>query len=382
LRTETSRYYRPELDVLRFLAFLLVFWVHRSDLAPTDRVAHPWLYELTLVGVFGVPVFFLLSAFLIGELLMREREQTGTVHVAAFYMRRVLRIWPLYIAVFCGLALLSLVVPHAGSASPGVWLAFMLFAGNWWITFNGWIEYPLNPLWSISVEEQFYLAVPFLMRMGSRALVIACSVCLAVAYLTIAYYAPLSTTGRGGLWTNSLMQFQFFAAGILLAIFLKGRVPQWHPLLRVVGIAAAVTCWVIAGAVFGVRADDPHTTLGGALAGWLLVMAGVLLLFFSLLGTPARFLPAPLVYLGRISFGLYVFHITMYWFVYHVWKDAIIGYLTRIHLEGWYVQIGFMLAFAMTVTIAAASYHFFERPFLRLKERFTYIASSDAREVP
>jgi peptidoglycan/LPS O-acetylase OafA/YrhL len=380
MNPKTRCYYRPELDVLRFFAFFLVFWVHRSDLAPTDRIAHPWLYHLTVIGVFGVPVFLLLSAYLIAELLLRERQQTGAVHAKAFYVRRILRIWPLYFAVFAGLSLLSLAVPGAGSTTPNVWLAFLLFAGNWWITFNGWIEYPLNPLWSIPVEEQFYLAIPFLLRFGTRTLVLACAACMVVAYLTIAYYAPLSTPGRGGLWTNSLMQFQFFAAGILLAIFLKGRAPQWHPLLRLAGIAATIGCWLVASAVFGIQADDPHTTLAGALAGWLLVLAGVVLLFFSLLGTPAKYLPAPLIYLGRISYGLYMVHITMFWFVYAVWKDPIIAFLTRVHLEGWYVQIGFVSAFTMAVAIATASYHWFERPFLRLKQRFTFIPSRDFDE--
>lgn len=374
----TNRFYRPELDVLRFLAFLLVFWTHRNDLAPTDRVADPWLHNLTIIGVFGVPVFFLLSAYLIAELLLRERERIGKVHVKAFYARRILRIWPLYIAAFAGFALLSFAVPGAGSTDPSVWAAFMLFAGNWWITFNGWIEYPLNPLWSLSVEEQFYLAIPFLIRFGTRPLVVACCVCLVVAYLTIAYYAPLNTGGRGGLWTNSLAQFQFFAAGILLAIGLKGRVPQWSVPVRLAGIAAALGCWLVAYAGFGVQADNPHTTLTGALAGWLLVLAGTVILFLSTLGTPAKYLPAPLIYLGRISYGLYVFHIAMFWFVYAVWKDRFVAALSLLHLEDWYVQIGFVLAFGMTVAVAAASHRWFERPFMKLKDRFTFVPSRDS----
>lgn len=373
-----TRYYRPELDVLRFFAFLLVFWAHRNDLAPTDRIADPWLHNLTVIGVFGVPVFFLLSAYLIAELLMRERERSGKVHVRAFYLRRILRIWPLYFAAFAGFALLSLVLPGAGSTNPSVWLAFMLFAGNWWITFNGWIEYPLNPLWSIPVEEQFYLAIPFLAGFGKRTMVVACCACLAVAYLTIAYYAPLDTAGRGGLWTNSLMQFQFFAVGILLAIGLKGWVPQWSPLVRLAGIVAAIGCWLVAYAVLGVQADAPRTTVGGALAGWVMVMAGTVLLFLSVLGTPEKYLPAPLIYLGRISYGLYVFHIAMFWFVYAVWKDQFVGMLGTVHLQNWYVQIGFILAFLMTVLVAAASHRWFERPFMKLKARFTFVPSRDA----
>jgi peptidoglycan/LPS O-acetylase OafA/YrhL len=99
------------------------------------------------------------------------------------------------------------------------------------------------------------------------------------------------------------------------------------------------------------------------------------LLFLSLLGTPAKYLPSPLVYLGRISYGLYALHITTYWFIYHVWKEPIRALLASAGLDAWYAEIGFALAFAMTVLMASASYRWFERPFLRLKRRFTFIPS-------
>ncbi|WP_395407295.1 acyltransferase family protein [Pseudoduganella sp. UC29_106] len=157
-----ARFYRPELDVLRFIAFMFVFVTHRNDLAPIDRAAHPWLDAISQIGVFGVPVFFFLSAFLITELLERERRMTGGINVRAFYARRILRIWPLYFLVFFGLVFLGIFLPGAGANSLTKWLFFMLFAGNWYITFNGWIEYPVNPMWSLSVEEQFYILIPFL----------------------------------------------------------------------------------------------------------------------------------------------------------------------------------------------------------------------------
>ena len=134
-----DRYYRPELDVLRFLAFLSVFTVHRMDHLPIDPARHFWLYNISLLGNFGVPVFFLLSAFLITELLMREENQLGTIHIRSFYMRRILRIWPLYFAVFYGLVLLNHFIPYTGATDPLSWLAFTFFAGNWYICVHGWI---------------------------------------------------------------------------------------------------------------------------------------------------------------------------------------------------------------------------------------------------
>ena len=75
--SEKIAYYRPELDALRFFAFLCVFSFHRMDYVPTDPVLHPWLYRIGNVGPFGVPVFFLLSAFLITELLLCMRYYEG-----------------------------------------------------------------------------------------------------------------------------------------------------------------------------------------------------------------------------------------------------------------------------------------------------------------
>ena len=124
-----ARYYRPELDVLRLAAFLLVFCNHRNDVA---RVSpdYPVMAAFALIGVFGVPVFFLLSAFLITELLNRELESVGTVHVKAFYVRRILRIWPLYYAVFYILVLLNHVLRRVGASTAGSIASFSLFAGN------------------------------------------------------------------------------------------------------------------------------------------------------------------------------------------------------------------------------------------------------------
>ncbi len=219
-----SRYYRPELDALRFFAFLCVFVFHRMDYVETDPVRNLWLARIGNIGPFGVPVFFLLSAFLITELLLRERESTGRVHIQAFYMRRILRIWPLYFLVFFGLAILNHFVPGTGTNDPLAWLAFTFFTGNWYILRHGWIAGSVDPLWSISVEEQFYIVIPVLAAFaGRKAVIIVSWMLLAIAYVTVVLYALDPTPGDKGEWTNSFVQFQFFSAGTLLTILLKGR---------------------------------------------------------------------------------------------------------------------------------------------------------------
>jgi peptidoglycan/LPS O-acetylase OafA/YrhL len=375
--TPPPRYYRPELDVLRFIAFMFVFFTHRNDLSPIDPARHPWLYNLSLIGVFGVPIFFMLSAYLITELLLRERDRTGRIHVRAFYVRRVLRIWPLYFLVFYGLVLLNLFLPGTGADSPLKWAAFSLFAGNWYITFKGWIEYPVNPLWSLSVEEQFYIAIPFLMMLGRRSLLWIILSLIALSYAVIVYYAGHITPGFSGQWTNSFVQFQFLAAGMLVALLLRGRVPDWRVGVRVGGFALGIALWLIALTVFGIKADDPRASVGQSLAGWPLVLAGTTLFLLSLLGTPARFLPRPFLYLGRISYGLYLIHIFFFYMVFVVWRPWLSQVTEGVGLGPWRDVIAAVLAFALTVSFASLSYHSFERPFLQLKRKFSFVPARD-----
>ena len=374
-----ARFYRPELDVLRFIAFTFVFVAHRNDLAPFGRTAHPWLYAIAQIGVYGVPVFFLLSAFLITELLERERRLTGGINARAFYVRRILRIWPLYFLVFAALALLNNFMPGAGVDSATKWLFFLLFAGNWYITFNGWIEYPVNPMWSLSVEEQFYITIPFLARLGRRTLIAVNLAVLAVSYGVIVYYARgfTPTSGFSGQWTNSFVQFQFFAAGMLLALLLRGRQPNFHIVTRVGVFAIAVTAWLIAFLVFGIKADYPRSGVAQSLAGWPLVLGGAALMLVSMLGTPRRFLPGPLIYLGRISYGLYLIHIFFFWLVYDQFKPWMTQASDEMGLAAWRDHIGMLIAFIASVFFASLLYHFFEKPFLRLKRRFTFVRSRD-----
>jgi peptidoglycan/LPS O-acetylase OafA/YrhL len=295
-KTNIARYYRPELDVLRFLAFLSVFTVHRMDHVPIHRAQHYWLYNICLLGNFGVPVFFLLSAFLITELLMREDDRLGTIHVRSFYMRRILRIWPLYFGVFYGLILLNNFIPHVGAPDPLSWLAFTLFAGNWYICLHGWIPAnPVDPMWSISVEEQFYITIPLIAYFGRRlGLKVVSSMLLIVSYAMVIWYAWKGWHGFSSQWTNSLVQFQFFSAGTLLSLMLKGRTPKWNPVFRILGILAGIACLFIASVYFGVQADTQSSTVLQAPLGWALVLAGTILFFVSLLGTlvcPANLVP-------------------------------------------------------------------------------------------
>jgi peptidoglycan/LPS O-acetylase OafA/YrhL len=350
------------------------------DLAPVDLKKYYWGYHISLVGNYGVPLFFFLSAFLITELLIREQQKFGKINIKSFYIRRILRIWPVYFAFFFGMVLITQFTDKFGQISPSTQLAFSLFSGNWYITFNGWLpSYPINPLWSISVEEQLYILLPLVIFFtGKRGLKIFSFVALALAYATVVYYAQKPTSGFNGQWTNSFVQFQFFAAGILLSVYLKGKEPNWSFFPRAALFIAGYVCWLVASIKCGVHADAPHlSTVLQSTSGWLLILAGVMCFFLSFYGASAKSMPGVLAYFGRISYGMYVYHITMYWIIYQIFKDELSVFTESIGLLDWRNEVGFIMAFVATLTVAMLSYRLFERPFLRLKNRFTLIPSRD-----
>src|SRR5205085_1151346 len=136
--------------------------------------------------------FFVLSAFLITELLLQEKQQFGKIHLKAFYVRRILRIWPLYFtAIAIGLLVSHFVVEQE---LPLRYVAgFLLLCGNWVISATGFPHSVMGPLWSVSFEEQFYLLWPgFLAHAKRRALI----------YGSIAMLVT-STIARVFFWSQS-----------------------------------------------------------------------------------------------------------------------------------------------------------------------------------
>ena len=124
----TDKLYRPQLDALRFFAFFSVFLFHATR---GLKITGP-LGALCDAGAYGMCVFFILSSYLITTLLVRERARFGTIHVKAFYVRRALRIWPLYFA-FLGVNYVAGYFVHALYVQTPRLLAFVFMMGNWYV---------------------------------------------------------------------------------------------------------------------------------------------------------------------------------------------------------------------------------------------------------
>jgi peptidoglycan/LPS O-acetylase OafA/YrhL len=367
-QTRVDAFYRPGLDILRALAFLLVFVAH-GLVWHLDKPTQ--LGAIGRAGEFGVAIFFFLSSYLITELLLREKRDTHTILIPAFYARRILRIWPLYFAMI-GLGWFY------GLFSPShhlslVWGAsLMLLFTNWYTAGHGYPPGFLFPLWSISLEEQFYLLWPCIVKyLGPGSLLGISSLLMTVAYLTLGRLLRQGQTLDPGIWVNSLVQFQFFALGTMTAIVLRGRVPNLGKPVRWALFAIGLLCLRAAqAAVFTNDPVLPHEFIHIA-PRYLIALPGCLCLFFGCLQLPAGRLQRPFIYLGKISYGLYVFHVL--WL--GVSRDLLQHFLGS-RISPLASQLGAM-AIALPATIATGmlSYRYLESPFLRLKKRFTVVRS-------
>lgn len=344
-------FHRPELDALRLFAFGCVFVDHLPVVAP-------WFDPIREMGAFGMPVFFVLSAYLIVTLLLREKEITKTVDLKAFAMRRILRIWPLYFLVIgicyaIGRIFLNARVPGHAVA------AFTLLAGNWYILKHGWMPSPINPLWSISVEEQFYVAIPFASKVGDkRTLAIIFAATIAMSYGALLWHGRATPTPQ--IWVNSFVQFQFFGAGGLIALFYFQRPVFPAKTVRAVLAASGVLLWICAEQC-SITLLTPQRA-SRLMAGYLCVLLGTVAIFAATLGQKAE-VPKAIVYLGKISYGLYAFHQLFFWTVF----SGSVPVVRRLASHN-VLAIAFVLS--ATIGAAALSYKFFESPILMLKKHF------------
>ena len=375
--TIVSKFYRPELDALRFLAFMAVFFHHCAPY----RVAMPsavWqrLFTVRYALGGGLCLFFLLSSYLITELLLRERANTNTIWLHGFYVRRGLRIWPLYALFLCFAYVFGRLEPFAPFQGSYL-LRYLLLAGNW-----AYYAHPTNnpagPLWSISVEEQFYLCWPILAkRFGRKGLVIAAVSFIPVALAACIVFSVEAKAPGLAIWTASSTQFECFGLGALLAVILHGK--RWKIRLssRLGLLASGLALWFYSEGFthFQMLQNVPDRLKSTQIIGFQSIVAGCGLVFLAALGSPVPRMFSVLVYFGKISYGLYVFHMLSFYIALRLFAFA--GYKQR-GFATW-SSFGVMsCALLITVVLAATSYEFLEMPFLKLKKRFSVVSSREA----
>ena len=331
--------HRAQLDCLRFLAFLGVFIFHFDERA--------YAY-----GCLGVQLFFVLSGFLITRLLLQNETRNLRRDLGIFYVRRTLRIFPLYYLVLVVL-LLAGRLPHA-------WWHF-----SYLHNVLMFLQPHLTPgvtghFWSLSVEEQFYLLYPLLLLLTPARfrllLLLALLVGSSASRMILHRLYPETR-----YWALLPVQGEYLVWGCFAGLFDITQRTRPIPVGK---------CLLAGLLLHALAAVDQFGLLGRPNAfGLYQTMHGIgfALIVLSLWRLPEGWLMrlltlAPLVYLGKISYGLYVFHNFCYGV--DVWLVEALPWLG--------VVPGPILVFAVVVGMAILSWHLFEGPINRLKDFVPY----------
>jgi peptidoglycan/LPS O-acetylase OafA/YrhL len=341
----------PSLDGLRAVSIALVLGAHLVD----DRL---------FPGGFGVLTFFVISGFLITRLLLAEMKARRTIALGAFYLRRMLRLYPA-VAVYT-----LVVVAVFAFAAPGridwrepvsalFYFANYLFAH--YSTSHITVTMPFTHFWSLSIEEQFYIVFPALLLLvrGRPAAIVglAAAACLApLALRLIVAMAHPGLIGTEYFYLRTEFRVDAIAFGVLVAGLceLPGgrRLIQWliQPARVAAAIAIVILCFAYRAPFF--RETLRYTLFGGAIA------IGLCAVVFSDRYAPVnRLLGAlPVVWVGRLSYSLYVWHLAV--------SEAV-----RYELAGEPRLLVAGTALAATFAAASLSYYGLERPFTSLRRR-------------
>jgi peptidoglycan/LPS O-acetylase OafA/YrhL len=350
----------PQLDGLRAFAILGVLVWHAWQPAPL-----PWLGRVDWGGL-GVQLFFVLSGFLITGILLDCRrgfddgDGTRLFFLRRFYARRFLRIFPLYYGV-----LVVLVIADAqGVRHFAAWL-FTYTSNIVWAS-HGWSGAGLvGHFWTLAVEEQFYLVWPWLLLFLPRRFIVPLLVAIIVAAPSYRLFATLHYPGQETRALLTPWVLDSLGIGALLAV-VRHRLPAR---LLAVALPLGLVAYVGLLQLEHHGADVAH--LGIVEPTSIAVVFGCLVVGAAdgFGGTFGRLLRLrPLTYVGRISYGMYVFHPLVIKAVALASPHAGIRYTQRGFAS-------FAVITVLTIAVAAASWHFFERPINSLKgRRFGYRA--------
>jgi len=294
-----------------------------------------------------VDLFFVLSGYLITSILLKTRESPR--YFRTFYLRRTLRIFPpYYLLLIVVFVLLPWVRPLGERLRENEWM-FWLYIGNFLFAAHGGQSVrAINLTWSLAIEEQFYLVWPALIRLVKRRFA---GICIAICVILPALRFALWKVGVGWLWLHLMMPLRAdsFAWGALVALYPR-RFAWLSALIIPIAILTAAREYYQPQELVGTIGYSLNAACAAGLISWAL-RDGYFARALSL---------RPLRYIGEVSYGIYLYHALCFLVVTH---------FVHFHraVAGGFEQI--VVVSAVSVGVAAISYHFFERPILKLKDR-------------
>ena len=342
--------YFQNLDGLRAIAAFGVVVAHFFE----DKLyAYPILKSISLQGQTGVSWFFVLSGFVITRILLQSVKEDN--YFKNFYGRRTLRIFPLYyFALLCYLFLPYLLRIESRAPDINSHWYYYVYLQNFARTFNWELSGPSH-FWSLAIEEHFYFFWPALVYFtitNSKRLLLMISVALVVAAL-ILRYVMLKDNYEINVFTFT--RLDQLALGCILAIlenkgYLNRKAGRVFLVITAIGVVAVALCGKLNYFYLNLLKHNAYGLLFMGLTGYCIVEQANTLI--------NRVLTSGLLqYLGKISYGIYVWH-------------RLIMKLNSYYFKPVGLVVDFLLVFLLTVLVATLSFYLIERPFLKLKKYF------------
>lgn len=372
----TGRVHFQHLDFLRFVAayMIVVFhmfygWQANWGFPSVMLASGAEVQQLSVVGKLletmvhnfslGVDLFFLISGFLITYLLLVEKETQGRIAVGKFYMRRLFRIWPLFFLIIATGPLLTWLFDEP---RPSSYLLHLVFLGNFEMISNGFSSASVNHLWSICIEEHFYLICPLIVGFVPRRFLPGAF--MALVLLSFGYrWANVDSEGYWlKFYLHTLSRMDVLAIGCLAGMwFHSGSLRFTAP--REVRWAVAVMFLVLV-------TNDVYVLWDGFFLAtskkYLYIMLMGYLVGDLMFNPNVRWkMPTKgfLTYLGKASYGMYMFNpVIIAVFVKMYWKHSF--------FDPWVYLIGIHVVVLVVVVL---SFELYEKPLLRLKDRFAVV---------
>jgi peptidoglycan/LPS O-acetylase OafA/YrhL len=380
----------PALDGLRGLAILLVMCGHVSE--RFFSIPHPWrvFAMIGYAGWTGVDLFFVLSGFLITGILWESRKARH--YFKNFYMRRTLRLFPLYYGTLIVIFLLwPLLLPHLDVAarlvapfaaqirdsgrSSAFWIWYLTYSVDFMVAFKGYI-FPSH-FWTLAVEEHFYLLWPLLIHRLDRSKLILVTGSLAIGALLLrcALYPFVS---QAAIYVLTPCRLDGLALGALIALIMRGNDGP-ATLQRLARTLCPVILLVAAALAVYLKGWRQYGFLIQTLGYSLTAGVWAILLIFTLVEPRwTRAFSAPwLRFLGKYSYGIYIIHAFVFDYLTRLFNFAAAPNLSlrQAFLHGASFVI---LAFTLSILAAMLSWRVLEQPFLRLKAFFPYESERSA----
>jgi peptidoglycan/LPS O-acetylase OafA/YrhL len=356
IETAAGKRYYPGLSGLRAIAALTVLFTHVERLRLIHKMPM-WISPAfnSFIGSAAVTFFFVLSGFLITMLLLSEKEAAGTIRIRRFLVNRALRIWPLYyltLAAGYAISIFWLKDTPANLWTNGHLFNLFLLPNLSFVLGN--LPDILVQLWSIGTEEQFYLVWPFLVRRLTARQLIPLFAILLFCWEAARGFAWLfhAETLGAFLYRTRIDCMAIGGSAALLLFHVERSAGWWTRVYRL--ILHPFTGWTV-GLVFAGMLWISKRYDASLYPGYAFVYA---LACLRVTGIPVRWLEiAPLRYLGKISYGIYLLHQFVLYFLFEAW------FVEHPQDEG----VIFILGATLTIGLAAISYRYFEGYFLRKK---------------